>query len=97
MNTTNSSMGFSPFQLHMGQSPHLIPPLSSIPVMDPPDIDEDYTAACNLIECINTDVSEVQDNLLVVKIMQSKFINHHCADEDVSSPGNKVLLLTKHH
>ena len=89
-------MGFSPFQLCMGQSPCLIPPLSSIPVTDPHDVDKDYTAACNLIEHINTDIPEVQDNLLVAKITRSEFTNCHHADEDVSSPGNKVLLSMKH-
>ena len=96
MNTVNSSMGFSPLQLHMCWSPHLMPPLASIAVIDPSDVDKDYTTACNLIEHINTNISEVQDNLLVTKITQCEFANHHHANEDVSSTGNRVLLSTKH-
>ena len=32
MNTVNASTGYSPFQLHLGRSPRLIPPLSSSPI-----------------------------------------------------------------
>ena len=59
MNTINKSMGFTPFQLCMGCSPWVIPPLilakSSVTV---PNID-----TWHVIQQLETDVLEVQDNL----------------------------------
>ena len=70
MNTVNTLTGFSPFQLHMGCSPHLIPPL-----ILGEDNEPESLSAHALIDCIGLDVSEAQDNLLATKILQSEFAN----------------------
>jgi hypothetical protein len=94
MNTVNISTGFSPFQLHMGHAPRLIPPLIS---NDTPIPDEmNHSAAIELIERIKCDVSEAQDNLLAAKISQAEFANWRRGDEVVYEIGEHVMLSTKH-
>ena len=72
MNTVNASTGFSPFQLHIGRSPRLIPPLFDDVIVDNEDTYPlDGKAAACLIEQIDTDVLEAQDNLLNAKLAQA--------------------------
>jgi hypothetical protein len=80
MNTVNVSTGFSPFQLRMGRSPRLIPPLSPDALPQPESDDQDATAALALIERITLDVAEAKDILLAAKIAQAEFANRHRAD-----------------
>jgi len=79
MNTINVSTGFLPFQLRMGWSPQLIPPLVAIDTPVPEEIN--HSAATDLIERIERDVSKAQDNLLAAKISQSEFSNLHRGEE----------------
>jgi len=90
MNTVNASTGFSPFQLRMGCSPRLIPPLIPGGENKPESI-----SARELIERIALDVSEAQDNLLAAKISQSEFTNCHRNDEVIYKVGDKVMLSTE--
>ena len=53
MNTVNKSTGFSPFQLHLGQSPSLIPPIKS--TAQGPTVGE--TDAVGIIDRINSDIA----------------------------------------
>jgi len=85
-------MGFSPFQLCMGHSPRLIPPLTEAMAnesLSDPD-------ALTLVERIERDMVEAQDNLLVAKISQAEFANRHRADEVVHTVGNHVMLSIEH-
>ena len=68
MNTVNKSTGFSPFQLRMGRSPRLIPPL-----LDRPSVPACYAElhAIELIKNLEQNTKEAQDNLLRAKISQS--------------------------
>jgi hypothetical protein len=77
MNTVNASTGFSPFQLRMGHSPRLIPPLV-------PDLAQVIAAgspnaadAITLIKSLANDTAEAQDNLLAAKVTQAEFANRH--------------------
>jgi hypothetical protein len=81
MNTVNISTGFSPFQLHMERAPRLIPPLISNETPIPDEMN--HSAAVELIERIERDVSEAQDNLLAAKISQAEFANQRRGDEVV--------------
>jgi hypothetical protein len=95
MNTVNVSTGFSPFQLCMGRSPRLIPPL--VPGPAEGDVGSpDDKAALVLIERIALDVTEAKDNLLAAKVTQAEFANRHRADEIVFKPGDRVMLSTEH-
>jgi hypothetical protein len=75
MNSVNASTGFSNFQLHIGCSPHLIPPI--VPADLPDDLRSAASRAEDLINQISTDVMEAKDNLLQAKIFQE-----HCANSD---------------
>jgi hypothetical protein len=59
MNTVNASTKFSGFQLHLGRSPHVIPPIatsaSSSPLLESTE---------HIIQQLNDDVAEARDNFL---------------------------------
>ena len=68
VNTINKSTGFTPFQLCMGHSLCIIPPL--VPAKSSAtatDID-----AWHVIQKLETDVFEAQDNLLKTKLSQAE-------------------------
>src|SRR5277367_5179586 len=68
MNTVNKSTGFSPFQLRMGHSPRLIPPLV---ISQPAPVSGPEIEAQHVIGRLEIDTLEAQDNLLRAKISQS--------------------------
>ena len=90
MNTVNKSTGFSPFQLHTGRSPRLIPPLTQTDRK--PTVAE--VDARRLIEQINTDVAEAKDNLMLAKIFQADQANRKRGPEDVYVVNDLVMLST---
>lgn len=67
MSTVNKSTGFSPFQLRMGRTPRVLPPL--VPKERSGNPTEE--TALNVIRKIHQDTLEAQDNLLKAKISQS--------------------------
>jgi hypothetical protein len=75
INTINSSTGFSPFQLCMGHSPHVIPPLVSSDIKGVTNIH-----AMSVIKQLELDMLELKDNLLQAKISQSLATNRHHTD-----------------
>jgi hypothetical protein len=77
MNTINVSTGFSPFQLLMGQSPQIIPPITVTNEPNTPTPEEESQAATNLIKRLLHDVAEAKDNLLAAKVSQAEFANCH--------------------
>ena len=94
MNTINASTGFTPFQLHLGCSPRLIPPLCASDTPHMKDIDA--SAAQKILDGIETDMLEAQDNLIFVKTQQAHYANRSCGPEHVYKIGDKVLLSTFH-
>src|SRR5882757_1210766 len=93
MNSVNGSTGFSGFQIRMGRSPRVIPPLIPGSVTDGTS---EETAARKMIAQIEADVDEAKDALLGAKIMQAFFANRARGDEDVYLVGDKVMLATLH-
>ena len=92
MNTVNTSTGFTPFQLRMGRSPRLIPPL--IPL--PKKTSHEDISTHNVIKQLQNDVLEAQDNLLRAKISQSVKANKHHSMIFPFTVGSRVRLTTLH-
>jgi hypothetical protein len=86
MNMINSSTGFSPFQLRMGHSPHVIPPLVSITANNIEDI-----GALEVIKKLEIDVVEAQDNLMTAKLSQTVYANESCTDDFPLKIGDRIL------
>ena len=91
MNTINKATGFSPFQLHTGRSPRLIPPIAQ-PGRGP--IVTGSEEAQELIERVNTDVAEAKDNLLLAKVFQADQANRKRRPEDAYMVNDLVMLST---
>ncbi|KIM73091.1 hypothetical protein PILCRDRAFT_81401 [Piloderma croceum F 1598] len=87
MNTVNILTGFSPFQLWMGWSPRIIPPLSPA-VVKSALLETDSAAVLALIEPINLDVSEE------AKFTNQHITNQHRSDEVPYAVGDNIMLLT---
>ena len=86
MNTVNKSTGFSPFQLHTGRSPRLIPPITQTTRANG-NVD-----AAKLIDQINSDVAEAKDNLMLAKLFQADQANRKRGPEDVYKVDDMVML-----
>ncbi|KAJ6471575.1 hypothetical protein C8R47DRAFT_1222110 [Mycena vitilis] len=93
MNTVNASTGFSGFQLRMGRSPRIIPPLVHRPAADLPD---EEALAAEIIARLDLDVVEAQENLLTAKISQAVQSNKTRADDHDIKVGDRVKLTTVH-
>ena len=94
MNTINASTGYSGFQLRLGRSPRLIPPI--VPTSLPPDLRSAASAAENIINRINEDVADAKDNLLQAKLYQASAANASRGPEVAHKVGDKVMLSTFH-
>lgn len=85
----NSSTGFSSFQLWMGYSLKVIPPLSK-------DLDTTLAESPReLLEQVANNASEAQDNLLEVKVLHADQANKHCREAFPFTIGDHVMLSTK--
>ena len=94
MNTINVSTGFSPFQLRMGRSPQIIPPITHSVINDAAVEGDDALSALELIHRLQLDVLEARDNLFAAKVAQAEFANRHRGPEEVFQTGDKVMLST---
>jgi len=92
MNTVNASTRFSGFQLHLGRSPRVVPPI--VPSALPAELQDAAKMAGDTIMRLTNDVAEARDNLLLTKITQA----HHMASARAPDPGYKkgnfVMLST---
>ena len=94
MNTVNKSTGFSPFQLRLGRSPRLIPPLIQDQIVLP--LESSELAAQTIIDRIHHDVWEAQDNMIKAKISQAQQANKHRKTNFPFEVGQRVRLSTLH-
>jgi len=92
MNTVNASTGFAPFQLHLGRSPRLLPPL--VPLSQVSTTED--CAAHAFMERLHMDVLEARDALLASKVSQAASKNKHRSLDPSYRVGDLVLLSTKH-
>jgi hypothetical protein len=96
MNSINASTGFLNFQIRLGRSLCLIPPI--IPcTLSPITTQTDETQrARKLITELETNVNEAKDNLLRAKVFQTFYANQHRSTEVPFNTGDKVMLSTLH-
>ena len=92
MNTVNASTGFSGFQLHLGRSPRVIPPI--IPDSLPNELQEAALTATTIIQQLENDVAQARDNLLLAKITQSHHASANCAPDPEFKINDLVMLST---
>jgi hypothetical protein len=91
MNTINKSTGFSLFQLRMGQSAHIIPPLV---YKEEPVDDKNEIKPWKIIKDLELLTMEAQDNLLRTKIFQSSQANKNHTLTFPFLIGSRVRLST---
>lgn len=94
LNTVNASTGFSPFQLRMGRSPRIVPPLVEDVSAAPPS-PEDVRANA-LYRQLKLDCAEAKDNLILAKVSQAIQADKHRGPEHRYSKGDFVMLKTLH-
>ncbi len=87
MNTINAATGISPFQLRLGVSPRVIPPL--VESVTAPNVD-----AAKLIKDIEELTTQAKDSLLSSKISQSLQANNLRSKESPYAVGDYVYLST---
>jgi hypothetical protein len=98
MDTVNKSTGFSGFQLKMGWSPRLLPPLID---KQPALLDEDIDAvttqqAIDVIYQLELNILESKDNLIYVKVFQLHQANKSQGPKIVYKTGDLIMLSTLH-
>jgi hypothetical protein len=96
MNSVNASTGFSGFQLRLGRSPRIIPPI--VPDRLPQELRGTMEAESvkAMLERIKLDVEEAQDNLIMAKTTQAFHANERRGAERAYEIGSKVMLSTLH-
>jgi hypothetical protein len=92
MNTVNASTGFSGFQLRMGRSPRIVPPLVA-DTSQRPLTDEEDTAQ-EIVKRLESDIAEAQDNLLAAKFSQTNQANKTRGPTPDYQVGQRVKLST---
>jgi hypothetical protein len=92
MNTINASTGYTPFQLHFGKSPRILPPI----LPDHPDNNPTSTSAHSLLQSMVPLEMDARDNLLTAKIRQADQHNRHQRTDFLFRAGQHVVLSTAH-
>lgn len=97
MSSVNASTGYTPFHMHLGRSPRLLPPLMPEAVQDARvDFQTDVTNALEAIMNLKTDVADAHDALMAAKIAQASSANTKRNDEPELKIGDLVYLSTAH-
>ena len=97
MNSVSASTGYTPFQLHLGRSLRVIPPIVDTAICRASDYYGLSTAdTAELLKRLDTDFLETQNNLRLAKIEQALQVNKHCGPERIYKVGDQVLLFTLH-
>ena len=94
MNTLNASTGYLDFQLCLGWSPCIIPPI--IPTSLPDNLCSAASAAEDVINRLTNDITDAKDNLLQAKMIQTAYANKSHGCEGVYQPGDKPPFHISH-
>ena len=94
MNTINSSTGYSSFQLRLGRSSRVIPPI--VPTSLPDNLCSAGSTAENIINQLTNDIADTKDNLIQAKAIQAMYAKRSRHQEVMYQPGDKVMLSTFH-
>jgi hypothetical protein len=94
MNTVNKSTGYSPFQIRMGRSPRILPPLVPDIARTESKTTEGFRAV-ELFQQLEENVMDAQDALLAAKINQAYYANDRRAPEVEYKKGDMVLMSTE--
>jgi hypothetical protein len=93
MNTVNASTGFSGFQLHLGRSPRIIPPI--VPSALPTELQDTMKIASDILTHLTDNVAEAHNNLLLTKITQTHHTSSACSAADPGyKKGDFIMLST---
>ena len=95
MNTVNASTGYSGFQLHLGRSPRIIPPI--VPSTLPDELADAGRTATSIINTLADDVADACDNLLLSKISQTHYASTARNAKPHFDIGEMVMLSTTNH
>lgn len=94
MNTLNVSTGYSSFQLKMGRSPRMIPPL--VPTSLAPGCPQEDINAARVIDRLLDDTASARDNLILAKVAQASYANRSRKSDFEINVGDRVMLSTFH-
>jgi hypothetical protein len=92
MNTDNASTNFSAFQLHLGRSPRVIPPI--VPSDLPIELADVGVQATTVLNNLLNNTANARDNLLQAKIQQSHHASSSCSPDPNYAIGDMVMLST---
>ncbi|KAG2343885.1 hypothetical protein BDR05DRAFT_857922, partial [Suillus weaverae] len=97
MSTINASTGYTPFHLHLGRTPRLLPPLTPETIRTTrEDFPTDVANALEAIVSLKTDVADAHDALLASRIAQANAANLHRSEEPTFQVGDLAYLSTAH-
>ncbi|KAG2739408.1 hypothetical protein P692DRAFT_201658192, partial [Suillus brevipes Sb2] len=97
MATTNTSTGYTPFHLHLGRTPRLLPSLTSDAIRAArEDFPTDIANTLEAIVSLKTDVADAHDALLASCVAQAHTANAHRNADPSFEPGDFVYLSTAH-
>jgi hypothetical protein len=94
MNSVNDLTGFSRFQLHMGRSPRIIPPLI--------DVNEDDGDCGQLLDVrdflkkMDLNTEQAKDSLFMAKVQQASHTNKNRNKNESFEIGERVMLSMLH-
>jgi len=97
MSTVNASTGYTPFHLHLGRTPRMLPPLTPTNVQSArEDFPTEVSNALDTIMSLKTDIADAHDALVASRVAQANTANAHRSNEPTLAIGDCVYLSTAH-
>jgi hypothetical protein len=97
MSTVNASTGYTPFHLHLGRTPRMLPPLEPTNIQSArEDFPTEISNALNAIMSLKTDIADTHDALIASCVAQANTANARQSNEPMLAIGDCVYLSTAH-